>query len=565
MRIFTLVVVALLSLPLFVQAQGVSSDQIRQLNQEMNTIDRQQRDLPKFPNIDLQILSPEKSAVPKAVDEIEFDFQGVEIEGMRHFPKSEGEAFFAPLLNKKTGLSAIRDAALALENKYRERGFFLVRVFVPPQQVNSGIFKIKVIEGYVAQVFVEGPNAAMNELVEAYAKPVAQLRPLDLAGLERVLLMINDIPGIAGTAVLRPAAVLGASDLVITVAPLADAHIGTTGNTGSKSTGPYALGYIGIFQQPFNSKGQVTLSLTATGRPEGSFEGVRSVVSRYSQAIGSRGLIASFGLTRSQAKPGDYLSSLDIESNAYSISPRLRFPLLRTRESSVYLDGGLAVNNSETTIAGAMLTNDRMSVADLGASWVLNGWMNGVQSLGVGVSRGMPLFGAMKSEASLPSTAGFQPEFMKYTMTWQRTQTLPQRFSLRMFALGQYSQDRLLTGEQIVFGASTIGRGFTPALIAGDKGLGALLELRYDLAKDLGARVSSPQLYVSADWANAKTVASASVAATSSTINSTAIGLRLVIDKKTQIDFRFASANQQIDTNDTRRNNKLFFETVTQF
>lgn len=565
MRIFTFMRFALLSLPLFVQAQTVTSDQIRQLNQEMNAIDRQPRELPKFPNIDLQILSPEKSAVPKAVDEIEFDFKGVEIEGMRYFLNEVGEQFFAPLIDKKITLSAIRDAALALENKYRERGFFLVRVFVPPQKVNAGIFKVKVIEGYVAQVFVEGPNAAMNELVESYARPIAKLRPLDLAGLERVLLMINDIPGIGGTAILRPAAELGASDLVITVAPLADAHVVTTGNTGSKSTGPYALGYIGMFQQPLKSKGQLTLALTATGRPEGMFEGVRSVVTKYAQAVGSHGLILSFGVTRSQAKPGDYLASLDIESNAYSLAPRLRYPLLRTRENSVYLDGGMTLNNSETTVAGAMLTNDRMSVADLGASWVLNGWMNGVQSLGVGVSRGIPVFGAMKSDASLPSTSGFQPEFTKYTMTWQRTQNLPQRFSLRIYALGQYSQDRLLTGEQIVFGASTIGRGFTPALIAGDKGLGALLELRYDLAKDLGPHISSPQVYISGDWANARTVASSSVAATSSSINSSAVGLRLVVYKKTQIDFRLSSANQQIDTNDTRRNNKIFFETVTQF
>ncbi len=565
MRIVTYIAFGLFSLPIFAKAQTVSPDQIRQLNQEMNTIDRLPRELPKLPNIDFQILSPEKSAVPKAVDEIEFDFKGVSIEGMQRIPKKEGEAFFAPLLNKKATLSVIRDAALALENKYRARGYFLVRVFVPPQQVNSGIFKIRVIEGYVAQVFVEGPNAAINDMVESYAKPVTKLRPLDLASLERTLLLINDIPGITGTAVLRPAAELGASDLVISVAPLADSHIGTSGNTGSKSTGPYSLGYIGTFQQPFNSKGQLSLALTSTGRPDGMFEGVRSVVTRYSQAVGSRGAILSLGVTRSQAKPGDYLASLDIESNAYSISPRLRYPLLRTRENSVYLDSGLTLNNSETTLAGAMLTNDRMSVVDVGASWILNGWMDGVQSLGVGVSRGVSAFNAMKSDASLPSTSGFQPDFTKYTMTWQRTQNLPQRFSMRFYALGQYAQDRLLTGEQIVFGASTIGRGFTPALIAGDKGLGALIELRYDLTNAMGPYISSPQVYMSTDWANAKTVASASVAATNSTINSSAIGLRLVVDKKTQIDFRLATANQQIDTNDLRRNNKIFFETITQF
>ncbi len=566
MRRVAIGAVLLSSLPMTTQAQSLTPEQIRQIDQQTNISRERMPALPAAtPEFDFRILAPEKSAVAKAVDEIEFEVKGVEIEGLSFFPKAEADALFTPLLNKKTGLSAIRDAASALEAKYHERGFFLVRVFIPPQQVSGGIFKVQVIEGFVSQVYVEGPDSKINEMVEAYARPLGRLRPLDMPSLERILLMINDIPGIAGTAVLRPGMELGASELVISVVPLSSSHTALLSNNGSKTTGPYAMNYNGTFQQPFNSSGQLNVGLTMTGSPENDFAGVRSVNARYSQAVGSRGLIFSFGGSRSLAKPGDYLEALQIVSNAYSISPRLRYPLQRSRASSVYLDAGLAVNSSETTIAGDLLTKDKSSVSDLAVSWVLNGWMGGAQTVGVGISRGLKVFGAMDKNAAFPSATGFEPEFLKYTMTLQRLQSLPNRFSLRLNAMGQYTRDKLLVSEQIIFGASTIGRGFTPAIISGDSGLGGLLELRYDLNPGMASWLSSPQVYISRDWASTRTVATAAASASSASISSDAIGLRFVMNKKTSIDLRMTHAVQTIDTRDPYRNNRLYAELISQF
>ena len=48
--------------------------------------------------------------------------------------------------------------------------FFLVRVIIPPQEVENGVFKVKVIEGYINNVFVEGGNKYSREKILSVVK-----------------------------------------------------------------------------------------------------------------------------------------------------------------------------------------------------------------------------------------------------------------------------------------------------------------------------------------------------------------------------------------------------------
>ena len=112
--------------------------------------------LPTTPKFDLRIESPEKSPVPKAVDDITFEVKAIDLEGAEYYAKKEIDEIFAPLIGKKISLDELRKATERLEKKYKDDDFFLVRVIIPPQEVENGVFKVKVIEGYINNVFVEG-------------------------------------------------------------------------------------------------------------------------------------------------------------------------------------------------------------------------------------------------------------------------------------------------------------------------------------------------------------------------------------------------------------------------
>jgi hemolysin activation/secretion protein len=549
------------------QAQLPTEQQRQQFEQQSR--ERVPAPLPRTPNFDLRIQAPEKSALPKSVEEIQFEVKGFEFEGMSYFSTEETMALFQALVDQKTSLEAVRNAADQLEKKYRDLGFFLTRVFIPPQQVKDGVFKIRVIEGYIGQVFVEGPSEGMNNQITQLTAALINKKPLDLATLERVLLLINDIPGASGSGVLRQGAELGTSDLVITAAPSPDSNVLTFSNTGSNSTGPLSLNYNGNFQQPFGQTGSLNFGLTGTGS---RMEEVQSAVVRYSNAIGGSGLQGSFGGLASRALPGGSAKPLDIRSDSYSISPRLRYPLQRSRSSSVYVDLGLSVNRSFTTLAGQPLSNSRSSVAELTGSWALNGWLDGTQNFSVSMFKGTGLFTPSREDAPL-TDPGFTQRFTKYVGNFTRTQTLPNNFSLQMQVSGQYlpSDQKLAASESVAFGGPFIGRGFDAAHIAGDRGVGGLLELRYDSAVELAPTIGKIQFYGSFDHANAYILGKQRADGQALTefqarqLTSKAVGMRFPFLKDNLVDLQVADAHRKLTNEDARRNPRFLINVMMRF
>ncbi len=553
------------------QQPTLSQQQLQLLEQQINTSrERINVPLPKIQNFDFRIQAPEKSALPKAVDEIQFDVKGFEFDGMAYYKPEEVNDLFAPLIQQKVGLDAIRKVVDALEQRYREQGFFLTRVFIPPQQVKHGIFKIKVLEGYIQNIFVEGPDEKINERIHHLSAFLTSKRPLDLTSLERVLLLINDLPGVSGSGVLKQGTELGTSDLMLSTASLPQLHTISLNNSGSNITGPVSLNYNGTFAQPFGVDGALNFSLTGTGQ---RLEEVQSAQVRYSRAIGDSGLQGFFGGLASRALPDGTSKALDLRSDAYFISPRLRYPLLRSRTHSVYIDTGLNVNRNFTSLAGTALINDRSSVVELTANWSANGWLNGNQNWSLSLFRGTGLFSPTPKGSPLASTVGFEPQFTKMTSTFLRTQKLPDAFSMQIFAVGQYTPDKLAASETIVFGGPFIGRGFDPARIAGDKGIGALIELRYDSSIELSPIIGRLQFYASLDKAITYTKAVADfngsnpplVSFARRDLSSVGLGVRFAVLKEHYLDFQVARANRKDTSPDARHNPRLLMNAVMRF
>ncbi len=453
---------------------------------------------------DLRIESPEATAVPKAVDLIEFEVADILVSGVTAYPKSEVDVFFKPLIGTKITLVKLREVVAKLEAKYRADGYFLSRAFIPAQRVRKGALKVQVIEGYVSDIQVDTDDESLNHRLTKTLKPILNHRPVRLADVETALLRINDMPGVVATSVLRPGTATGASELVLTAANAPPSFGASLGNTSSKELGPWVLGGSAGFSNPFGRTG--ALDLTAAIGDEKLNE-IKSGSVRYTEPLGHSGASVSIGALVAKANPGGSVKALGIDSFVTSFSGKVHTPIIRTRANSLFFDVGLSVNSTRTKAAGVLIGRDKTTVGELTASYQQNGFLNGSTTITGSVFHRFGFFGANTASAPLPSVQGFDVRFTRFAYSLQRTQYLPKQFSALLQIQGQYSRDNLLSGELISFGGPSIGRGYDPSLIAGDRGLGGLLELRYDPNFKIDKKFTRPQLYVFADAARTATLA----------------------------------------------------------
>jgi len=495
------------------------------------------------PNYDFRIQNPEKAAVPRAVDEIEFSISSVRVTGTTYFPSAEVDAVFAPLVGRKIVLQDLRDAAQKLEDRYRAEGFFLTRVFVPPQKVKDGVLEVQVLEGYIGDVFVDGPNPASTRLIEEMMAPVPKERPARFSQLERRMLLINDMPGLSGTTVLQQGGALGSSEMLVSAVKVPNQYRATFSNTSSEVIGPLAYSLGGTISQPFSRPGALDVTVSASGQ---KLKELRSVNSRYAMPIGSRGFVGSIGGLIAFARPGGSVADLDVRSRVMSINARFRAPLVRSRANSVYLDFGLAVNRNKTSILGELLSDDRSTVAEATLSWQQASWLKGDTNISLSLFQGLTMLGANDASAPLPSVIGFEPRFQRLVYTLQRNQQIMPRLSAQFNVQGQYTTDRLSSGETISFGGSSIGRGYDPSLIGGERGIGLAGELRYAVPYTAETLIEGVQLYTFADYARATALATDVLDKETNQISSLGLGLRMTMFGRFNVDVQGAQARRDL-------------------
>jgi hemolysin activation/secretion protein len=451
--------------------------------------------LPQQPDFDFSIVAPHRSAVPRAVDEVHFKLSDIKITGATTIPAAQFQPLYAGLIGKDITLADILNVADGIEAEYRARGYLLVRAYVPPQRVRDGVFTINVVEGFLANVTVQGGDPDVQSQIRDYLRPATASHPLTLSSMERGLLLTNDIPGISATGVLKPSPdTPGASDLVVDVAQPWIAGGLAVDNRGSRFSGLWTVSGDVEFNSIF---GEDQLAATITSAPD-SLEQIAGSL-RYRRAIGDDGLIGSLIASVTHGEPGSTLSAFNVLTDSWAVGPRLTYPVIRSRAETLLLDGGLTVQDARVNVLSSGISHDQWRVFDIGGSYQRTDVLGGVWTTTFDIAQGLPFLGATANHSPLASRTGALFDFTKLTAYTRLAVPLPDAFSVVLSAQGQYSSAPLITGEQITFGGTQIGRGYDPGGITGDHGAGGSLELRYDTHfTDFFVQSLEPYAYVDA-------------------------------------------------------------------
>jgi hemolysin activation/secretion protein len=429
-----------------------------------------------------ELKGPEREP-PEALKAVRVTLKSVRLEGASAPLAAQLQAQADRFVGREVSVAEIFELARAMTATCRNAGYILTQVIVPPQSLSDGVLTLRVVEGYIANVRIEGDAGARRTLEELGDKIKAS-RPLRAADLERYLLIASELPGVQLRSVLTPSQTAGAADLVLIVSPKRAEGYVSLDNYGSRYLGPGQLS-ASVAVNRLAGDDQLRLFATAAGDAEMGYGELA-----YTRLLSSEGLRLGASVSSTHTRPGDSLEPFDIRGRADSASLSLGYPFLRTRNASLLGRALFDYRDIDTDILGTRVIEDRIRALRLSLAWLQVDRLGGQNSFYAEASQGL---GGTQPDDPLKSRFGADGEFRKLSFDFERFQPLGGDFGVTLGAGGQWTGEPLLSSEQFVLGGRRFGRAYEPAELAGDRAFAARIEPAY-FGRSGGA-ISSWQLY----------------------------------------------------------------------
>lgn len=420
------------------------------------------------------------ASAPKGAEKIMLTLNSVSIEGMTVYTVKQVEPLYASQIGKKVSVADVYQIAAELTKKYRNDGYIITQVVVPPQTIEGGSVQIQVVEGFVDNVVVDGvPNDSERSLIESYANRLKG-KPLNTRDLERSILLTNDLPGVTARSIISPAAGKpGAANLRVVVQRDPFEGMASLDNYGSRYLGPLQA-QVGLSANSLlNLNERITTDfIYAPGGGISKELAYGDLI--YRQPVGRFGTSVDLSTSYASTDPGYRLKEFDVEGQSFTYSIRVNQPIVRTRGLNWSVYGLFDSRNNKTESNINPTTEDLIRAVRLGTKIdFLDGIFGaGYNSASIELAHGLDIFGASDSgDANLSRAAG-DPQFTKVTAELQRLQRVTRHVNLLVAGKAQLSNDAMLSSEEFGVGGPSYGRGYDPSEIVGDDGVAGKIELQ---------------------------------------------------------------------------------------
>ncbi|HEY6095501.1 MAG TPA: ShlB/FhaC/HecB family hemolysin secretion/activation protein [Gallionellaceae bacterium] len=433
-------------------------------------------------------ISPEAPEAAPTVQGPKVLVKGFRIKGAVLIPESELVAQLQPAIGKELTLDQLRATAMLLTAYYAEKGY-LARAILPPQDIKDGIVEIQVIEGKRGNLNLnkEGERINAARAQDFIDRRLPEGAPMNFAQLGEALNILNEQPGVAAKADLKPGKNEGeiGLDVKVTEQPL------ITYSAGLNNHGSYGTGEI-------QANGSITLN-----NPTGHFDAASLLLNEsqgsnyarvdYSAAAGDSGL-----------RLGGYASYLDyhlIPSSFSALQPKGRastaglaasYPWARRTDfnlslTSSYDDSTLV----DSTVAGET-SNRHVGAFNLGMNgYTISTRLGGVASFGANFVSGNTDQLNATALATDNTTRQVQGSFNKIGYNFGWLSSLPHDWKLNATLRGQIAGKNLDTSQQLILGGPNGVRAYPVGEAAGDDGW----LFNFDFGTQLGDQLTGHLFY----------------------------------------------------------------------
>ena len=276
-------------------------------------------------------------SAPSGADNVKLVLKDISLDGVSAYQEDVLQALYADKIGQTITLTDLYAIANDITLKYRNDGYILTQVVVPPQEISGGHAKFRVIEGFVQNINVrKAEDGAPIDMarVQSYAAQISQGGPLNVKDLERQLLIINDLPGITARSVLSPSqTTAGAADMdiILDYDPL-DGLL-SVDNYGSRYLGDIQLGAATTLNSFLGHNEAISGQLVVA--PDSWYELAYGSLG-YEQPIGTYGTKAHITGNITDTDPGFDLDQFDVEGRSYLLNVGVTHPIIRSRSQNLY-------------------------------------------------------------------------------------------------------------------------------------------------------------------------------------------------------------------------------------
>ncbi len=398
------------------------------------------------------------------------------------------DAALAGFVGRTLDLRQLGEAADAVTALYRRRGWLLALAYLPAQRIRDGEVEIAVLEGHLGKLQLGTVDDGLDRaFVQAAAGwRLAEGATVGESNLVRNLLVINDQPGLAVSAEVRPGSAVGSADVTVDLRRSGADLRGNlvADNYGSRFTG---RGRLGASFTALNLAGRGDqFDLLALAAQSG---GQQSALAGYAlpvHASGSRLGLALSGVRYRIVEPG--LRELDANGSALSAQLWLEQPLQRSLVSALALRVSLVHKVLRDRIDSQSQREDRhidaIQIA-LRGQWRAPALPASVTTWSLAVTQGRVGFDDADAGFLDSQTLRTQGSYTRYNVDLAHEQPLTERLSLQGRMQLQAASKNLDAAERVIIGGANDLRPFGDRPSSADEAALFALDLRYRIPTTL--------------------------------------------------------------------------------
>ena len=407
---------------------------------------------PKAPEIELE----EEKKEPSMEGAPSFLLKGVKVTGSTLFSEDDFKPIYSSYLDKSVTWQDVQTIVNGIKSEYKKRGYLTTTVYVPEQDVVGGNIEIRILEGTVGEVTVEGNKWFTKKLIKDYIHSKKN-ELFNVFKLSRDLLRLNKNSDLDVKTVVGAGSEPGQSNIVLKVKDKFPYHAGGAyDNQGTRLVG----------------KSRTSISFRSTNLTGNNdslfFNTLMSALSQgnfisYSCPIDTHGTRVGFDIVTFDTLLGKEYKVYDISGNTQIYTPKISSEMYLSESLQINTEAGMDIKSVKKWVLGEKSTDDQLRMPFVGIDITkLDSFFGGGQTsfLSKFIFSTDSFLGASSHNhvsASRDGTGGF---FFKYEQILRRIQRMPLDSYMSMRVQFQNATHTLPSSEQMQFGGMNYVRGY---------------------------------------------------------------------------------------------------------